>query len=357
MLNDISTSIWFRRLLVAAILVGILILTVVVIQPFLIPVIWAAILAYVSWPLHVRLLRLTRRRASIAALLTTLLLTIAIILPILWLILLLQIETVVAYREVQAFLASNPTLPPALRDLPWVGPYLQQILADLVADPASLRQQLGALFERSTGEITVLIGGAGRNIAKLFFALLTLFFLLRDGRRLFEQLRAGLEGILGAQVRDYLQSIGQTTRAVVYALVLAAIVQGIFAGIGYWIVDFGPPVLLGAVTALVALIPFGAPLIWGSLSIWLLLTGRVGDGVTLLVWGLLVVSWVDNIVRPLVISNATRMPFLLVVFGVLGGVLAFGLVGLFIGPVVLAVALAIWREWLEHRPGAAKTPQ
>lgn len=357
MLNDISTSIWFRRMLVAAILVGILILTVVVIQPFLIPVIWAAILAYVAWPLHVRLMRLTRRRASIAALLTTLLLTIAIILPILWLVLLLRIETVVAYREVQAFLASNPTLPAALRDLPWVGPYLQQLLAELVADPAALRQQLGALFERSTGEITVLIGGAGRNIAKLFFALLTLFFLLRDGRRFFEQLRAGLEGILGPQVRDYLQSIGQTTRAVVYALVLAAIVQGIFAGIGYWIVDIGPPVLLGAVTALVALIPFGAPLIWGSLTTWLLLTGRISEGVTLLVWGLLVVSWVDNIVRPLVISNATRMPFLLVVFGVLGGVLAFGLVGLFIGPVVLAVALAIWREWLEHRPGAAKTPQ
>ena len=136
----------------------------------------------------------------------------------------------------------------------------------------------------------------------------------------------------------------------VYAIVLAALVQGVFAGLGYWIVGVGPPVLLGAVTAMIALIPFGAPLIWGSLSVWLLLTGKIADGVTLLLWGLLVVSWVDNIVRPLVISNATRMPFLLVVFGVLGGVLAFGLVGLFIGPVVLAVAMALWREWQEHRP-------
>ncbi len=350
MLSDLPTAPWFRRLLVAAILVGILLLTYAILQPFLIPVIWAAILAYVAWPLHVRLLRLTRRRASIAALITTLLLTIAIVLPILWLILLLRIETVVAYREVQAFLATNPTLPPSLQDLPLVGPWLKEVLNELVADPASLRQQLGLLFERSTGEISVLIGGAGRNIAKLFFALLTLFFLLRDGRRFFEQLRTVLEGILGPQVRDYLHSVGQTTRAVVYAIVLAALVQGIFAGLGYWIVDIGPPVLLGAVTALVALIPFGAPLVWGTLGIWLLLTGKVGDGVTLLLWGLLVVSWVDNIVRPLVISSATRMPFLLVVFGVLGGVLAFGLVGLFIGPVVLAVALALWREWLQHRP-------
>ncbi|MEY4932638.1 MAG: hypothetical protein RLZZ403_958, partial [Pseudomonadota bacterium] len=279
MLSDLSTAPWFRRLLVAAIMLGILTLTYVILQPFIIPVIWAGILAYVSWPLHEWLQKLTRR-PTIAALLTTLLLAVAIILPVLWLVLLLRIETVVAYREVQVFLASNPTLPPALKDLPWLGQWLQQLLEELVSDPLSLRQQLGTLFERSTGEISVLIGGAGRNIAKLFFALLTLFFLLRDGRRFYEQLGAVLEGILGPQVQDYLDSVGQTTRAVVYAIVLAALVQGVFAGLGYWIVGVGPPVLLGAVTAMIALIPFGAPLIWGSLSVWLLLTGKIGDGVT-----------------------------------------------------------------------------
>ena len=114
-----------------------------------------------------------------------------------------------------------------------------------------------------------------------------------------------------------------------------------------------PPVLLAAVTALIALVPFGAPMIWGSLSIWLLVTGHLLQGAGLVLWGALLVSWVDNIIRPLVISNATRMPFLLVVFGVLGGVLAFGLVGLFIGPVLLAVSLALWREWLEQHQSPA----
>ena len=86
----------------------------------------------------------------------------------------------------------------------------------------------------------------------------------------------------------------------------------------------------------------------------MLVTGNIWQGIGLLLWGVLLVSWMDNIVRPLVISNATRMPFLLVVFGVLGGVLAFGLVGLFIGPVLLAVSLAIWREWLEqHQPNGS----
>jgi predicted PurR-regulated permease PerM len=150
-----------------------------------------------------------------------------------------------------------------------------------------------------------------------------------------------------------LDAVGTTTQAVVYALILGAIAQGVVAGIGYWIFGVDAPVLLGAVTALIALVPFGAPIVWGGLALWLLLTGNIWPGVGLLLWGILLVSWMDNIVRPLVISNATRMPFLLVVFGVLGGVLAFGLVGLFIGPVLLAVSIALWREWLEeHQPSA-----
>jgi predicted PurR-regulated permease PerM len=100
-------------------------------------------------------------------------------------------------------------------------------------------------------------------------------------------------------------------------------------------------------------VPVGAPVVWGGLATWMLVPGDLWAGVGLLLWGVLLVSWMDNIVRPLVISNATRMPFLLVVFGVLGGVLAFGLVGLFVGPVLLAVSIAIWKEWLaEHQRDA-----
>ena len=105
--------------------------------------------------------------------------------------------------------------------------------------------------------------------------------------------------------------------------------------------------LLGAITALIAMIPFGTPFVWGSIGLWLLASGDTIAGIGLLLWGALVVSWVDNLVRPLVISSATRIPFLLVMFGVLGGLAAFGLVGLFLGPVVLAVLMAVWREWIE----------
>lgn len=356
MLADLPTAPWFRRVLVAGLILGIVLLTFSVLRPFIVPLIWGAILAYVSWPLHQRMIRLMRGRASLAALTTSLLVTLAIVVPLIWLILLLRVETMGAYGEVQTFLASNPVLPPAIRDLPWIGQMLQDVLTQLSADPTAIRQRFVLLMEESSGEVTRLIGGVGRNVAKLFFAVLSMFFLLRDGPRLLREARSILEGILGPRVNDYLEAIGATTQAVVYALILGALAQGAVAGIGYWIFGIKAPVLLGSVTALIALIPFGAPLIWGSLSIWLLVTGHIWPGTGLLLWGVLLVSWVDNIVRPLVISNATRMPFLLVVFGVLGGVLAFGLVGLFIGPVLLAVSLAIWREWLEqHQEAGSKT--
>jgi len=351
MIADLPTAPWFRRLLVAGLILGIVLLTFSVLQPFLVPLIWGAILAYVSWPANQRILKAVRGRAGIAALLTTILVTLALIVPLVWLILMLRVEAVAAYGEVQKFLASKPTLPPQLLDIPWVGPWAEEMLAELVADPAAISAQFLALLEQSSLEVSRLIGGVGRNAAKLFFAVLSMFFLLRDGPRVLREARAILEGILGPRVNDYLDSVGATTQAVVYALILGAIAQGAVAGIGYAIFGLQAPVLLGAVTALIALIPFGAPVVWGSLSIWMLITGNVGGGIGLLLWGVLLVSWMDNIVRPLVISNATRMPFLLVVFGVLGGVLAFGLVGLFVGPVLLAVSLAIWREWLEeHRP-------
>jgi predicted PurR-regulated permease PerM len=354
MLNELSTSIWFRRLVVAAILTGLLLLTYTILRPFLVPLIWAAILAYVSWPLHLRMLKAVRQRASLAALITTFMLGLVLIVPLVWLTALARSELMAAFQEVQRFLATKPQLPETLSNLPGIGGWLEEQFTQIAADPQSLRVLVQDWLQESSAEIRAVVGGVGRNVAKLFFALLSLFFFLRDGPQLLRELRAMLTGILGPRANDYLDAAGAMTQAVVYALVVAAIAQGSVAALGYWMVGLNAAVLLGAVTAVTALIPFGAPLVWGSLSIWLILKGHVGAGAALFAWGLLAVSWVDNIVRPLVISNTTRMPFLLVVFGVLGGVVAFGLVGLFIGPVVLAIALAIWREWHDQRQQTRK---
>ena len=99
---------------------------------------------------------------------------------------------------------------------------------------------------------------------------------------------------------------------------------------------------------MVALIPFGTPFAWGGVAVWLLSQGHTTEGIGLGLWGILVISWVDNLIRPIVISGATKIPFIIIFIGVLGGLTAFGFVGLFIGPVVLAIGLAVWREWISQ---------
>ena len=346
MFEDLHASPWLRRLIVVVLLAGLVLLSYVVLRPFLVPVIWALILAYVTWPLFVRLRRLLRNQATLAATLMTLLLATAFVVPLVGLASLLRGEFAKAYDVLAHFLARQPQLPESIAGIPWLGEWLQALIDRVSRDPSSLPTELGKLADESLGEIRTVIGGVGRNLAKTFFALLTAFFTYRNGEQFAKQVREVLHQLLGERVDGYIIAIGDTTRAVVYGIVLAALGQGILAGLGYWIFGIEAPALLGAVTALIALVPFGAPLIWVSAGVWLIITDRTGAGVGLLLWGLLVVSWVDNLIRPIVISNATRIPFLLVLFGVLGGIAAFGLVGLFLGPVILAVLMAVWREYL-----------
>ena len=348
-LEDLAESKWLRPLIVIGFLAVLLLLAFQVLQPFIVPVIWAAILAYVTWPMHEWLVRLCGGRRDPAALLMTLLLSAAIILPLVWIILLLKAEALPFYRDVLPLLARTK-LPPFIAELPLLGPRLQEILAQLARDPGAIDAAIRNFFAQSSGEISTLVGGVGRNIAKLGIAMVSLFFMYRDGEHFAAQVERMLEQFFGrVRVRHYLDAVGNTVRAVVYGIVLAALAQGTLAGLGYWAAGLPVPVLLALLTFLVGLVPFIVPFMWGSASVWLYLTGDTAAAIGLAIWGLTAVSWVDNIVRPLVISGATRIPFLLVLFGVLGGLAAFGLVGLFIGPVILAVIMAVWREWLAEK--------
>jgi predicted PurR-regulated permease PerM len=258
----------------------------------------------------------------------------------------LRIDLVRGYHEMQEVLAGGVQLPPAVLKLPWIGDQLRDLTTRIAQDPHALGFELRKLTDRSFDQIARIVGDVSRNAVKLAFAVLTLFFVYRDGKRFAAQIARALELLLGPRVDNYLTAIGQTVKAVVYGLGLAALVQGTLAGLGYWVAGLGAPIFLAALTTLFGIIPFAVPILWGGVSLWLILTGHTVAGVGLLVWGALVVGWTDHFVRPLLISRGARIPFLIVLFGVLGGLAAFGLVGLFIGPVILAILLAIWREWL-----------
>ncbi|MDO8447655.1 MAG: AI-2E family transporter [Rhodoferax sp.] len=319
----------------------------VVLAPFVVAMLWAGILAFASWPLYVRLLRSLGGRAWPAALCMTLFMSAVVVLPTLWLLLLLRADVGQLADHLAAELAAGRLRAPAfVGNLPVIGPDIATWLQAVLAEPARLKAELKALFGRLDTEALALIGGVGKNLAKLAFALFTLFFVYLNGLSLVEQARTILKAWLAERAEGYIEAVASTTRAVVYGILLTALVQGAVAGLGYWVAGVAAPVTLTAVTVLVALVPFGTPLVWGSVAVWLLLTGQTVAGVGLLLWGGLVVSWVDNIVRPVMLSRAGNIPFILALFGVLGGLAAFGMVGLFLGPVILAVALAVWREWL-----------
>ncbi|SCZ60045.1 AI-2E family transporter [Thiohalomonas denitrificans] len=352
-----SSGPWAGRLVVALLLGGLLLLTYQVVQDFLVPLLWAFILAYVTWPLNCRLRRMVSR-PGLASFLMTLLLAVLIIVPVLLVIASLQQEARDLFQWIEDTLSGEADrLPTWLLSLPLVGRPIADLAEQVAQNPKIVDEWLTTQAPNIAGGAAEAAGAVGRNAMKFGMALLAVFFIYRDGEVVMAQFRQGLQILLGRQSDVYWIAAAEMTRAVVYGLVLTAIAQGAMAGLGYWIVGMEAPVLIGVLTALAALVPFGAPVVWGTVVLYLLFDAQLWAGLGLLAWGALGVSSVDNVVRPLVISVSAHIPFLLVLFGVLGGLSAFGLVGLFLGPVVLSVLLAVWRRWLGRRGTPREGPE
>lgn len=345
--NNSSAAPSLRRLLLGLLLGSLGLLCLLVLRQFFAPIVWAAILAYASWPLYRRLRAALRTLNATAAFIMTLLVTCAVIVPVLSLLVLVRDELVDAYRQLLDFLSQGPhALPTALRNLPWVGERLQASLDQYTTDPAALMREVSQWFQYSGAGLAALLGDVGRNLVKLLLTMVTLFFFYRDGDLIVLQSRRIMRRAFADRLDAYVATAAAMTRAVLYGLVVTAFAQGVIAGIGYRMVGLEAPVLLGALTGVLSAVPlFGTAAVWAPIGVWLLATGPPWKGLVLLAWGVLLVHPADNILRPLLISNVTHVPFLLVMFGAIGGLTAFGLVGVFVGPVLLGVAMAIWREW------------
>lgn len=337
-----------RRVAAFAFLVLIFGLTFWVLSPFFASLAWAGILAYVTWPLHQRLLNRFPERQNLVALLMTVGVAATLLLPLVWMMLTVALDIAAVTALIKQLTTEGlPALPDAVRNWPG-GVWLLEQYQRIQGDPAWVRAQIEVLGLTDSSSVKAVVGGVGRIAGKFGLAVFALFFLFRHGVSVLAQFRGVATRWLGDAARGYIQAVGVTVRAVVFGIVLTALAQGVLAGLGYWVVGVHAPALWGAITALISLIPFMGPLVWLGLSLSLLAHGETQAALGLFLWGALVVSSVDNLIRPLVISGPTRIPFLLVFLGVLGGINAFGLIGLFLGPILLAVSVAIWREWLVH---------
>ena len=197
---------------------------------------------------------------------------------------------------------------------------------------------------------SVLVTGGGILIAGLLqlgLAVLIAFFLYRDGEAAAVKIERITSRIGGTHGRHLLNVAGSTVISVVYGILGTALVQGVVAGIGFFIAGVPGATLLGLATFFLSAVPVGPPMIWIPATIWLLVQGSTGWAIFLGLWGLLVVSMVDNVLKPMIISHGSHLPFMLVLLGVLGGAAAFGFVGIFLGPTLLAVGYRIVNEWVD----------
>lgn len=349
MIENWTKEVVIQRLLAISLLVILFILCFQVIQFFIVPALWAAILAYVTFPIYNFFHQKVKLGPSFSSGIMTVSISLIIGVPLVISVFILQQEALSLYSNlIYRIKVGYLDVPESMKELPVIGQQIQDMLWKINKDPEGALEAFRAWIQSHLYYGKVALDVVLSSLAKLGMALMTLFFFYRDGISLVRQIRQALRNIIGNRIDGYIDSVGTTTRAVVYGIGLTALAQALLAGIGYYFSGAPSPILLTLVTFGVALIPFGTPFAWGAVAIWLLSQGQTVEGIGLALWGILVISWVDNLIRPIVISGATKIPFIIIFIGVLGGLTAFGFVGLFIGPVVLAIGLAVWREWISQ---------
>jgi predicted PurR-regulated permease PerM len=336
-LRQTGASVIAERVLMTVLIGSIALGCGLIIYPFLSAVLWAAILAYSTWPLYRWLHGTLRLPRGLASLLMVALSALVIVLPLALAVPGGAAEVKAVRVSVETWLSQIPPAPHWLFGVPLVGAPLTDTwnawAADLSSMTAFFRPYLGMFAERS---LSLLLGVAG-GLVQFFIALFVAFFFWFSGETLGAQLQLLVNRIAGRYGPDLIATTTRAVRGTVYGILGTAIVQGFLTAFGLSMAGVPRVVLLGTVTAFLAVLPVGAPLIWIPAGLWLLADGHTAHGVFLLGYGVLVVSGSDHVMRPYFIARGAKIPFLLTVLGVLGGVLAFGALGIFLGPVLLGV--------------------
>lgn len=329
-----------------------------VVRPFLSALLWAVVLTFSSWPAYRWLLRVVRGRPNLAALLMTLAITLVLLLPSITIGLTLAGDVKEFASGAAHWFRQGPPAPPEwLERVPWVGVELKQGWIEYAADSRQMLGAMESLIDPVSSWLLRAGTALGSGVLELALSIFLAFFFFRDGAALGERALAVARRLAGER-GDYLlgEVAGGTIRGVVYGILGTAVAQGLLAAIGFGIAGVPAAVLLGLLTFFISVIPMGPPLIWIPVSIWVFLNHGVGWGIFMALWGLLGISSIDNLVRPIIISQGNKMPFILIFMGVVGGALAFGFIGVFLGPTLLAVSYRLVEEWLAFRRQTSAAP-
>jgi predicted PurR-regulated permease PerM len=331
-----------------------------ILSPFLAMLVWAGAVGVITYPIYERLLARCNGREITAAALMTTAVVLALIVPLVGLIFTLSQEVAQAYQYLERTTSGAAGFAPAeIMNHPALAPWLERIrpLAapfQLELEPMILpafKKGLAVMLNHSTGIVKNFFG----FLFKLTLMLITLFFIYKDGAGFLERFWQVVP--INEKLRNTIvETVSRVLGAVMFGVIMTCMVQGTLGGLGFWVAGLPSPFLFGTLMAIFAPIPFvGTALIWLPGAIYLLIQGQTMAGILLIAWGAVAVGSIDNILRPLFISGRAHLPILVIVFGVLGGFLAFGFSGVVAGPVILALVLVFFDTCREETAAEERT--
>ena len=339
-----------------AALVIIIVACYLVLNPFIPAILFAAVVCSASWPLYVWLRGKLWGNSTLAALAMSLLLVVLVVAPSLLLAISLSDNVTALAEDIKATLDGGPVAPPEwVLSVPLVGEFATQYWRDLATSSDSVLVQTKGLLEPARRFLIATGKAVGQGLLQLVLATFIGFFFYRDGDLLMSSIRKALERLAGDLAVELVATIQNTVTGVVHGIFGTALAQAVVAVVGFLIAGVPGALLLGVGTFFLSLVPIGPPLIWGGAAVWLMSHGQTGWAIFMVLYGLLAISSIDNVVKPFLISRSSNLPLLLIVLGVFGGVIAFGFIGVFIGPPVLAVGLTLVQLWIA-RSGARPVP-
>lgn len=338
----------FEKIASAAALLLLILACYQVLRPFLFDILWAAILCFVTWPLYLSL-RSWKLSGTQAAFGMVLPISVFLLAPFVAAALAIPEDVNRMLRWFTDSVHTWPETPIWLKNLPLVGDSAAASWQSMGEDSSRLMD-----FARKyvlTASQWVLKQGLGLAgyVVHMGLSILVLFFLYRDGEQIAKHVVIATRQLAGDHTPRILQIIRSSLRAVVYGMLGTALVQAMASIIGFLLADVPYAFALGFIAFILMIIPAAGTLIWLPISAWLLIEGEIGKAIFIALWFLLFVGTIDNWLRPILISREVQLPFVLIMFGILGGLLAFGFIGIFIGPTLLATSYALLLDWLMRK--------